>query len=204
MCAFVCRGGENSGGEVAAAAVAALDLTSDSASVAPASVAAVSIVPDSVRKCQGAPAAPLSQRTFAEYDGFAALQSEQNAAIASAAARRFSALPAAMLAKPLPAGVDSEPAYGKCPLVDCQLQRIAKMTSASKGANYLRYFLTCRLSSHGNAHNTAAFGWRDEWLEQRKLPLKPADIAWRQRQASIAAQLAAGKLPTEIYGPPSQ
>jgi hypothetical protein len=46
--------------------------------------------------------------------------------------------------------------------------------------------------------------WRDEWLEKQKLPLKPADISWKQLQASIAAQLAAGKLPSEVYGPPSQ
>jgi len=99
----------------------------------------------------------------------------------------------------VPAGVDSEPAYGKCPVSDCQLQRIAKVTSAGKGANGGRFFLTCRLSSLGNAHNKA-FGWRDEWLEKQNFPLKLGDIAWRERQASIAAQLAAGQLPKELFG----
>jgi len=146
---------------------------------------------------------PLSQQTFPEYDGFAAQQSAEKAAAASAAVQRFSALPSALLAKPLPAGVDSEAAYGKCPVADCQLQRIAKMASSGKGANGFRFFLTCRLSSLGNAHNRA-FVWRDEWLEKQNLPLKPGDIAWRQRQSSIAAQLAAGRLPSEVYGTLSQ
>lgn len=197
VCAYVCSVGANAGSDAAAAAVEALDLTSDSSSVASKAEPAAAALP--IQQSQAAPVVSMSQQTFPAYDGFAAHQYQQAAAARSAAARRFSAVPAALLAKPLPPGVDSEAIYGKCPVADCQLQRIAKVTSAGKGANGGRIFLTCRLSSQGNAHNRA-FGWRDEWLEKNKHALKPADIAWRQRQASIEAQLAAGQLPTEIYG----
>ncbi len=165
--------------------------------MAPLAAAALAVL---IQPSQAAPAVPLSQQTFPAYDGFTAQQKAQQAAAASAASLRFSAVPVALLVKPLPSGIDSEAAYGKCPANGCQLQRIAKMTSAGKGANGGRYFLTCRLSTLGNPHNKA-FVWRDEWLEKVNLPLKPGDIAWKQRQASIANQLAAGKRPRELDEP---
>jgi len=183
----------------AAAAAEAVGVDSEGINSVAALVEAPAVL---IQQSQAVPAVPLSQQTFPAYDGFAAQQKaqQQQAAAASAASLRFSAVPVSLLVKPLPSGIDSEAAYGKCPANGCQLQRIAKMTSAGKGANGGRYFLTCRLSTLGNPHNKA-FVWRDEWLEKVNLPLKPGDIAWKQRQASIANQLAAGKRPMELDEP---
>lgn len=190
-----------------------MDLTSEASS--PAAAAAASAAPASVAPAAAAPASaaaaaspaasqqsavPSSQRSFPSYDGFAAHQRSQQAvaALAASTALRLSSLPPSLVL-PLSQSMDSEVGYGKCPLVACQLQRIAKMThfSAGKGANAGRWFLTCRHSQGNNAHN-AAFGWRDDWLDKQKLALKNGDHAWRRRRDSIAAQLAVGVVPREL------
>lgn len=161
-------------------ALAAMDLLSDSGG----SVIAMS----PPRPVPVAAARPVSSPSSVVYDGFAAFEAAQEAARAAgrAALEQLSRPPAAMLANPLPAHVDSRPEYGRCVYSPCQLQRVAKTARQSTGANYGRVFLQCPESRKGNVHNES-FVWRSDYYERMGKPLLPEDAAWKQMRAEAVA-----------------